>query len=130
MTFGAVTLERVLCAIFSSRPRGGAIAAVQLAIFYMYATFTITLSSPLFCHTFLFSFFDFHFHFILMCFLLRSLLSASFFLSFLPSLFVFSSSILRRGSRIFSVRRWHGILVTLPGIISRVCAHERSGGKQ
>lgn len=35
--------------IFSFRPRGGGTASVQLAIFYIYATFTVTVScSPLF----------------------------------------------------------------------------------
>jgi len=58
---------------------------------------------PTFCHILLFSFFAFRFHFILTCFLLRFLLSGSFFLSFLPFLFVFSSSIVRWESRMFSV---------------------------
>lgn len=46
--FDAVILESVICTIFSSRPRGRATAAVQLAIFYMYATLTVIVSSPLF----------------------------------------------------------------------------------
>ena len=60
---------------------------------------------PTFCHTCLFSFFTFHFHFILMCFLLRFLISDSFF----SSVFVFLSSSSSSTVGVLSVGG-HGIL--------------------